>query len=182
MRPLVVSALIAFAALLVFAGAWFDAGTEQPAPVLETPAGSDYYLVDAVLRQYAADGSLRYQVAAARSLHFPNDSARLSTIRVRYPGAERGVWRLGAATGRVPPGSRDIQLSGGVTVTHESGAEALRIKTPCAWVRTEAGLAETEAPITANGPGQHARAVGMTLYFDRELLKLHHDVQVTYTP
>lgn len=177
---IILVALLALAAL--FGLRWFDPGPAQR-PALATPAGSDYYLLEATTRQFTRQGSLRYSLRAAKVLHFADDSAELTAIRVHYPGADQGRWRLAAARGQIPADSRDILLSGDVVVHHDTrGAPPLRLETPRVWIRTERDRAETEAPVTVEGPGRSARAVGMTLLFDRELLTLHHDVQATYQP
>lgn len=175
---------VAVLAALVLAGiAVFEPRSEQPPEQVSTPEGSDYYMLDAVVTQFDRQGERRYRLTSDKSLHFPDESARLTDIRVDYRGGERGDWTLTAARGRVPASSRDILLTGDVTLERApDAARPLTVKTPRAWVRTEAGRAETEAAVRARSPGRRVRGDGMTVEFDQETLKLHRDVRVTYTP
>ncbi|MDN5937365.1 MAG: LPS export ABC transporter periplasmic protein LptC [Salinisphaera sp.] len=150
-------------------------------PALSTPAGSDYYLLDARTRQYNKQGRLTYRIKAQRVLHYPDDSALLTGIRVAYPGEKGASWQLRADRGRVPSDSRDILLSGSVRLDYEApDARPLILRTPQVWVRTQEQRAETDAPVVITGPGRAAHALGMTVFLDQKLLQLHHNVRVTY--
>lgn len=178
------AAVIAVLAALVLAGLTFfePRRVEPPAPVA-TPEGSDHYLLDAVVQQYHPDGRLHYRVAAAESLHFPDDSVRLDGIQVDYPDDARGPWYLTAAHGRIPPDSQNLLLTGEVTLIHRPpAAEPVTVATPYVWLRPSENRADTEAPVVVSGPGQHVRARGMTAHFESGVLDLHRDVRVTYNP
>ncbi len=178
------AAVVAMLAALVLAGLTLfePRRIEPPAPVT-TPEGSDHYLLDAVVEQYNPDGRLHYRVTAAESLHFPNDSMRLNGIRVHYPGDAGGQWHLTAARGRIPPESRNLLLTGDVTLTHAPAAAGpVTVATPHVWLRPQENRADTEAPVTVHGPGQRVLAQGMTAYFERGVLDLHRDVRVIYNP
>lgn len=171
------------AALVLIGIAVFEPrSAPEPEPV-STPEGSDYYMLDATVTQFDRQGGRRYRLTADKSLHFPDKSARLTGIRVHYRGDEHGDWTLDAAHGRVPAASRDILLTGNVTLAREpDSARPLTVNTERAWVRTESGRAETEATVRARSPGRRVHGDGMTVVFDQETLTLHRNVQVTYTP
>lgn len=173
--------LLAMAALLTLR-LYDPSRSEAPAPPT-TPGDSDYYLLDAEIRQMNAAGGLQYRIEAAESLHFPDDSVQLTGLDVFHVGGERGPWRLTAPSGTVPPDSRDIRLQGGVTLTHElAGGADLRVATDYAWVRPEADRIETEAVVRATAPGREVQGAGMTVQLDSNQLRLHHDVRVSYAP
>lgn len=152
------------------------AAPEAPA----TPGGSDYYLLNAEIRQMDAAGALQYRIETAESLHYPDDSVRLAELDVLYVGGERGPWRLTAPQGRVPPGSRDIRLEGGVTLLQERNG--LRLTMPYAWIRPEEDRVDTEATVDATAPGRWLQGTGMTAWLNGGRLRLDHDVRVIYAP
>lgn len=173
--------LLAMAAL--FALRYYDPSQVETTAAPDTPPGSDYYLLDAEIRQMDANGDLQYRIQADESLHFPDESVQLDTIEVAYLADGGPPWRLTAPQGRVPPGSRDIRLDGGVTALRDSGTgDRLRVTTPYVWIRPEADRVETDAAVTAEAPGRRVRATGMTALLEERLLRLHHDVRVTYAP
>lgn len=173
--------LLAMAAVLALQ--LYDPSRPEAPDAPAAPAGSDYYLIDAEIRQMNAAGQLQYRIRATESLHFPDDSVRLTELDVLHVGGDRGPWRLTAPKGAVPPHSRDIRLDGGVTLTSEQHTgTGIRLITDHAWVRPDADLIETDAPVQATAPGRRARATGMTVHLDSDRMRLHHDVRVTYAP
>lgn len=181
MRPLVLMAALAAAAVILLL---IRGGSQAPdAPVATTPEGSNYYLLDAQVRQFNAAGEPAYRIRAASSLHFPDESARLTDIRVDYPREVDRAWTLAADEGRIPAGSRDVRLSGDVTADYNgAGRRDWTITTPWLWIRAEQEQAETDAPIVGTAPGQRVSARGMRLRFDKESLTLRSDVDVRYQP
>lgn len=174
-------AVAILAAVVLFGVAVFD-HDESPTHV-STPAGSDYYMLDATVTQFDQHGDVRYRLTSDKSLHFPNDSVRLTNILVHYRGGELGDWVLKSPHGFVPPDSRDILLTGDVILRRAQQApNPLTITTPHIWVRTQTGLAETSAIVRAHSPGRRVRSNGLTVEFDEKTLTLHHDVHVTFTP
>ncbi|MES1942843.1 hypothetical protein PC39_01910 [Salinisphaera sp. PC39] len=172
--------LLAMAAL--FALRLYDPSRPEPDDVPATPGDSDYYLLDAEILQMGPQGDLKYRIRTDESLHYPDDAVRLTGIDVTYLAGERGPWRLDAPRGRVPAGSRDIHLEGGVVLSQRRDDGELRVTTPRARVRPDADRVETDAEVTARAPGQDIRARGMTVYLDSDRLRLRHDVEVTYAP
>lgn len=170
------------AAVVLFAVSVFEHREQQPAHV-STPEGSDYYMLDATVTQYDQQGQVRYRLKSKKTLHFPDDSLRLTDIRVNYRGGKLGDWLLTAPRGFVPPDSRDILLTGDVILERvQQSPHPLTIKTSRVWVRTQSGLAETDAIVRAYSPGRRVRSNGLTVEFDEKTLTLHHDVHVTFTP
>ncbi|MES1926089.1 LPS export ABC transporter periplasmic protein LptC [Salinisphaera sp. T31B1] len=152
-------------------------------PRLVTPDNSDYYMTDAVVRQMDDQGGLAYRMTLGETLHFPDDSARLTDIDVHYLAGTQTYWDVTAAKGRVPPGKRDIYLYGGVEGRHpRPDGPVVRINTDNAWVRPDADRIDTKAHVTAVQPGRRVEGDGMEVDLKTDKLRLLENVQVTYTP
>lgn len=148
-----------------------------------TPADSDHYMLDATIYQMNKQGALAYRIKLGKTLHYPDGSARLRDIRVHYTAGTRTFWSLEAARGRVPPGSRDLHLSGGVTLRHpKPQGRTVVVQTNNAWVRPRRNAIETRAHVTARAPGRVMQADGLRIDLDNDRMKLLDNVQVRYTP
>ncbi len=181
MRPLVLIAALAAAVVILLLT---RGGSQAPdTPMATTPEGSNYYLLEAQVRQFNSAGEPAYRIRAASSLHFPDESARLTDIRVDYPLDVDRAWTLLADEGRIPAGSRDVRLSGDVTANHNgAGRQDWTITTPWLWIRADQEQAETDAEIVGTAPGRRVSARGMRLRFNAESLTLRNDVEVRYQP
>ncbi|MAS11408.1 LPS export ABC transporter periplasmic protein LptC [Salinisphaera sp.] len=152
-------------------------------PRLETPDNSDYYMTEAVVHQMNENGGLDYRMTLAETLHFPDDSARMTDIDVHYLAGTKTYWDVTAKHGRVPPGKRDIYLYDGVKGRHpKANGNVVDITTDNAWVRPDADRIDTEAHVTAVEPGQRVEGDGMEVNLKTDKLRLLNNVQVTYTP
>ncbi len=152
-------------------------------PRLATPDNSDYYMTDAVVRQMDAQGNLAYRMNLGQTLHFPDDSARLSDIDVHYLAGTDTYWDVTAAKGRVPPGKRDIYLYDGVKGRHpRPEGPVVTIDTDNAWVRPDSDRIDTKAHVTAIEPGRRVEGDGMEVDLKTDKLRLLENVQVTYAP
>ena len=153
------------------------------APRLSTPDNSDYYMSDAVVRQMDDQGKLAYRMTVAESLHFADDSARLTDIDVHYLAGTKTYWDVSAERGRIPAGERDIYLYDGVTGRHPRvNGNVVEIVTDNAWVRPDTDRIDTQAHVTATEPGQRVEGDGMEVNLKTDKLRLLENVQVTYTP
>lgn len=172
--------LLAMAALLVLRQ--YDPSRPEPTATQSTAAGgSDYYLLDADILQMNADGTLRYRIETAESLHYPDDSVQLTELDVLHVGGEHGPWRLTAPRGEVPAGSHDIRLEGGVILRQErNDGNGIRLTMPHAWIRPREDRVDTEAAVDADAPGREIHATGMMVQLDTDYLRLNHDVRVIY--
>ncbi|MES1940309.1 hypothetical protein T5B8_08704 [Salinisphaera sp. T5B8] len=159
------------------------ASTDTDKPRLSTPDNSDYYMSDAVVRQMDEQGKLAYRMTVGQSLHFPDDSARLTDIDVHYLAGTKTYWDVTAKHGRIPPGERDIYLYDGVTGRHPKvDGDEVKIVTDNAWVRPDRDRIDTQAHVTATQPGQRVEGDGMVVNLKTDKLRLLENVQVTYTP
>lgn len=180
----VVAILLAISAVLLTLRAFDQPNIGTPEnPRLETPDNSDYYMTDAVVKQMDDNGNLVYRMNIGETLHFPDDSARLTDIDVHYLAGTSTYWDVTAAKGRVPPGKRDIYLYDGVHGRHpKPEGSVVTVETDNAWVRPDADRIDTQAHVTATEPGQRVEGDGMEVDLATDKLKLLNNVQVTYTP
>lgn len=149
---------------------------------LTTPDNSDYYMDDATVYQLDEQGRLAYRLTSARSLHFPDDSARFTDIHVHYLAGTDTYWNLAANKGRIPAGQRDIYLYNGVKGKHPNGTgDLIRINTDHAWVRPDTDRVDSDAAVKAVQPGQVLEGRGLRINLKTNKLNILHDVHVTYT-
>lgn len=180
-RAGIAAVLLAMAALLALR--LYDPSRPAAPEAPAAPGDSDYYLLDAEIRQMDAAGALQYRIETAESLHYPDDSVRLAELEVLHVGDKEGPWRLTAPQGRVPAGSRDIRLDGGVTLRQDlDDGRGLSLTMPHAWIRPEDDRIDTEANVEATAPGRWIRATGMVVRLDSSHLHLNRDVRVVYAP
>src|SRR5690625_1351938 len=94
-------ALAVICAALIGLGSWFN--HEQAASNMQakkqTQTSSDYYMKHATIYQLGDNGDLAYRMQIADSLHFPDDSVKLSDIRVHYLHGTKTYWGLHANKG-----------------------------------------------------------------------------------
>ncbi|RJS92245.1 LPS export ABC transporter periplasmic protein LptC [Salinisphaera sp. Q1T1-3] len=182
-------ALVIVLGLLIGAGRWLAAHREasqrtaDQTPVT-TPENSDYYLKDATIYQLTPEGRLAYRAHSVEALHFPDDSARLSDIDVRYVKGTPTYWHLHANKGHVPADQpHSLYLYDGVTGRHprDNGA-MVRLETTHAWVYPDRNLIESDAHVKAFEPGQTVTGDGMRVNLETNKLNLLNNVHVTYAP
>lgn len=171
--------------LLLGAGSWLGTlkhSAPRPAAV-HTPDNSDYYMQGATVYQLSKQGQLAYRMKVAQTLHFADDSARLSDIDVHYLKGTKTYWNLHAAKGSVPAGQRDLYLYDGVVIHHPRvNGNIVKVTTSHAWVRPKANRVDSDARVTAIEPGQKVTGDGMQINLDTNKLKLLNNVHVTYSP
>lgn len=160
-----------------------DGVPARHANLTAAPAASDYYMRDATIYQMNRQGQLAYRIRLKKTLHYPDDSARLRHIRVHYNTGARSYWTLEAPRGRVPPGSHDLHLTGGVTLRHPKSEQGtIVIKTDNAWFRSGRNIIETEAHVTARAPGRLTQGDGLRIDLDNNRMVLLDNVQSRYAP
>ncbi|AWN16499.1 LPS export ABC transporter periplasmic protein LptC [Salinisphaera sp. LB1] len=166
-------------------GSWLGTlrhSSSRPGPV-HTPDNSDYYMQGATVYQLSPQGALAYRMTVAQTLHFSDDSARLSDIHVHYVKDTKTYWNLHADKGHVPAGQHDIYLYDGVIIHHPRGnGNVVKVTTTHAWVRPRINRVESDAHVTAIEPGRKVTGDGMRINLDTNKLNLLKNVHVTYKP
>lgn len=158
---------------------------DRPVP----PAKADYYIRDAQTRVMGSDGRTQYRIRANEVLHYPDQSAHFSSVRVNYQGAGTSNWMLTAATGFAPApdkGHRQtVQLAGGVEIKGQRSSDPAdrgltQLLTDYATVYPDSGKLQTDALVELREPGIYARAIGMTVDTHNNRLALASQVRVLY--
>jgi len=177
-------------ALILAAGTglyWVDtlrrAGPE-PAADAKTPHEPDAYFVDFTLRRFENAGIRTYRLAGERMTRFADDrSTLIERPDLDYRPVEAAPWQATAARAKTEPDSDRVELIDDVVLRQIPENEPpMTIRTSRLTVLTEAGRADTDRPITAESRAWEIDATGMTAWFDRDRVELHHEVNGRYEP
>lgn len=177
-------------ALILAAGSglyWVDtlrrAGPEPDAGE-RTPHEPDAYFVDFTMRRFEQAGTPTYRLAGARMTRFADDrTAVVERPDLDYRPVDAAPWRATAARAKTDPDSERVDLINDVVLRQmPHDRPPMTIRTSRMTVLTEAGRAETDRPITAEGHEWRIDATGMTAWFDRDRVELHHEVNGRYEP
>lgn len=177
-------------ALMLAAGSglyWVDtlrrAGPEPEADGT-TPHEPDAYFVDFTLRHFENAGLRTYRLSGERMTRFADDrSALIERPDLDYRPVDAAPWRATAARAKTDPDSDRVDLINDVVLRQIPENEPpMTIRTSRLTVLTEAGRADTDRPITAEGREWRIDATGMTAWFDRDVVELHHEVNGRYEP
>lgn len=157
-----------------------------PEPQAEgtAPHEPDAYFVDFTLRHFEQAGVPTYRLAGERMTRFADDrSALIERPDLDYRPVDAAPWRATAARAKTDPASDRVELINDIVLRQlpESGAP-MTIRTSRLTLLTKAGRADTDRPITAEGRAWRIDATGMTAWFDRDLVELHHEVNGRYEP
>lgn len=177
-------------ALILAAGSglyWVDtlrrAGPEPEADSA-TPHEPDAYFVDFTLRRFENAGTPTYRLTGERMTRFADDrTAVVQRPDLDYRPVDAAPWRATAARARTDPDSERVDLINDVVLRQLPADEPpMTIRTSRLTVLTEAGRADTDRPITAEGREWRIDATGMTAWFGRDVVELHHEVNGRYEP
>lgn len=179
-------------ALVLAAGSglyWVDTlRRAEPEPQAETdgttPHEPDAYFVDFTLRHFETAGTPTYRLAGERMTRFADDrTAVVELPDLDYHPVDAAPWRATAARARTDRGSERVDLIDDVVLRQLPADEPpMTIRTSRLTVLTETGRADTDRPITAEGREWRIDATGMTAWFDRDVVELHHEVNGRYEP
>lgn len=181
--------LIAIALLLAVGSGlyWVDTlrrGELSPDAGEGTPHEPDAYFVDFTLRRFERAGTPAYVLSGHRMMRFADDeTAVVQRPELDYRPVEGAPWHATAARGRTDPDAGRVELVNDVVLRQMPANEPpMTIHTSRLTILTAAGRAETDRPITAEGPAWRIAATGMTAWLERDLVELHHEVDGRYDP
>lgn len=182
--------LVIVIALIIAAGSglyWVDTlRPTGPGPEADrtTPHEPDTYFVDFTLRHFENAGAPTYRLAGQRMTRFADDrSAVVKAPDLDYRPVDAAPWRATAARARTDPASDRVDLIEAVVLRQLPPDEPpMTIRTSRLTVLTEAGRADTDRPIAAEGDAWRLDATGMTAWLDRGVVELHHEVNGRYEP
>lgn len=166
---------------------WLDtlrAPDEAPRAPAEARHDPDHYFDGFQLRAHEGAGPPRYVLDGRRLVRYADDgSGEVSAPRLRYTPAGAPPWNVTGERGTLAPDGDRVDIEGNVVMTRMPGErDAVTIRTDRMTVFTEAGRAHTDRPVTVDGAGWRAAAIGMTTLFGPDLIELHRDVRGRYDP
>ncbi len=141
---------------------------------------ADYFLVNAEISQYGETGNLDYELESTSITHYPhNDTTLLQLPLMTDYSKPEQIVRTNAQNGKLLPGNQDLELWDRVIVTQtslEDGAK-VRMDTDFITIYSERGTAETDRPVLITTETSKTRAVGMTAFYEKGLIKLKSRVR-----
>jgi lipopolysaccharide export system protein LptC len=148
------------------------------------PLGVGYYLRDAELSGTGEDGKLRYRVtASAVNQVLADGSVALETVAIDYGRGAELPWNVRAATGRIPPDGKMIELTGNVVATtRDSDHPPATIRTDYLEFDPDTNVAATDKEVTIDYAGSTVHAIGMRALLREDRLELLSAVTGRYAP
>jgi LPS export ABC transporter protein LptC len=148
------------------------------------PHEPDAYFVDFTMRRFENAGTPIYRLAGERMTRFADDrTALIEQPDLDYRPVDAAPWQATAARATTNPDGERVELINDVVLRQLPADEPpMTIRTSRLTLLTEAGRADTNHPITAEGREWRIDATGMTAWFDRDVVELHHEVNGRYEP
>lgn len=173
-------------ALLLAALTYWLNEVVQPNPAKRD--GSNRHDPDYVINNFTAtklgpDGTPAYVLTAAKMIHYPDDdSTQLEAPRVTDYQKDRAPLHIAADSGRISKDGKDIYLSGRVKIVREAykDSSALTVQTTYLHLIPDAGIAETDKPVTIQDAHTFVSGVGLEFNNKTRILKLLSHVKGHY--
>ena len=172
--------------LLVTLTLWLNQLVQAPPA---RAAGSLRHDPDLVVQNFNAralgeDGRVRYTLAAAKMVHYPDDdSALLERVKLESLDPAQPRMLATADRGRLEQGGERVWIEGNVVVVREADArgESARLTTDKLLVLPDEGIARTSSAVTLVSPSGRVNAVGLEINNRARTLRLDR-VHATYKP
>lgn len=174
--------LLGFVALLVVFTSWLSRKSEAPAPQGRAAAESlpDYFMRGIDSRITDREGNISHRLTAESLFHYPeNDLSELEQPDVTILGENRTSWRATALSGRIEGDAQQLLLQGDVRL-RQHGENELNLQTDWLQIDTARHYAQTDAPVTLEGPSTRVHGIGMQAYGDEQRLLLLSSVRGRY--
>lgn len=187
---LIISAILM---LMLAAGYWAYDGsivTVSPGPSKLIHQDADYFLVDALVKEYDTSGALQYRLKSDSITHYPHNDNTLLQHPVLTNVGENGQLTVSTSeNGKLLPGGKDIELWDNVVVI-QSGPSArkqaheqkLRMDTDFLSISTDEEIAATDRPVLITSETGETRAIGMTAWYQQGKIQLKSRVRGVYEP
>lgn len=182
------SQLIALLGLALAAGltAWLAWLLREPpvAPALTGPPRSDYFLIDFQLVALDAEGKEAFAGTGPRLARHPHaGTIEVSEPKFTLPDASGGRWEASAESAWVSAEADELRLQRSVRVESPPGPAGR------SWLQSErldlfplTRRVESNAPVTASGPGFILRGIGLEAELDSRRFQLKDQVSARYEP
>lgn len=137
--------------------------------------GADYFITDALIKEYNVDGILGYQLVADTISHFSyNDTTLLQQPLLTTFGDDGEVTTTRSVHGRILPGGDDIELWDNVVIIQSQPStenpegelvRRFRLDTDFITVTPDEAYADTDRPVVIANPTGETRANGMSAWY-----------------
>jgi len=157
----------------------------SPRPAVPVSQETGYYLRDALMTDYGADGHVKLQMAARMATEDPaTEKVAMQDVSVLYFVEPEQSWRLTALRGDAQPGTHTVELEGDVVMSGERPAlsQPAVVHTERLTLDTETQQAYTAAPVTLDVGSNGVTAIGMRADLKAETLRLESSVNGRFTP
>ncbi len=172
--------LIISVILLLAVGYWFyDGSIGGINPVgrsgQQIEQGADYFVSDALIKEYDISGALKYRLESDTISHFSYDDTTLLQQPLLTTFGEDGeVTTSRAVHGKVLPGGNDLELWDNVVIIQSRPddknpegelVQQVRMDTDFITLFPDDGVADTDRPVLIVNANGEARAIGMTAWY-----------------
>jgi lipopolysaccharide export system protein LptC len=165
---------------------WGSGRAPSEAPLPELSPGStdtDYYLRDATIRQFDAQGLLQQELSSPDLEHYPQPGvlkAQTPDI-VLFGNNSRDQVLISAQRGQMLDSNEHIHLDGEVRVINSPDAgPGLTLETQALSLVPSLQFIETDQAVTLFSQGGETRANGMKAYLNTRTVELLSDVEGRY--
>ena len=177
---------LVMAALLAMITYWISQTVEQQSVKIDGSSrhDPDYTMNNFVTSQTDATGKLRYILAAAEMVHYPDDdSTTLQRPRFTQYTVGKPYTRIEGLRGYISNNGEEVQLVDNVKVTREAfdGKGEMQISTEKLFIFPDQDLVKTDSPVTiTQAPKTVIHANGMVYNKKDQTVKLNKRVKVHY--
>ena len=139
----------------------------------------DTYMVNARIKQFGADGTLRHVIHASRFTHYPRtDVTTLVAPEIDLHEVGNTPWHLTSEQGRILPApaagaSETIELEGEVHAVRGAEGAPVTINTEALFVHPGDNYVETDRKVVIEDQRGHTTAAGMQAWLDPGRYVLH---------
>ena len=153
---------------------------------------ADYFLIDALIKEYDTSGALDYHLQSQSITHYPHNDTTLLQAPFLTSYSENGQMTTSRSdNGKLLPGGKDIELWDHVVITQTSPKKStssssrhqdLRMDTDFITIYPDQQIAETARPVRITDTIGETQAIGMTVYYKQGKLQLKSRVRGVYEP
>jgi len=179
------SALLALIALGFLVVGMQDLSLPTPYASLPEQYGEpDYYIKEARLTRFNAEGKRLQTLSSVQATHYPEKDLTLFESPLMHHHSEQGqVWRVVAERAE-NIAQKDIYLEEKVIITplNPDSSYLPEFFTDRLWVDTQTNIAYTEDPVSFISPSGKTTGKGLQLNMDTGLAEILQKVQGSYLP
>lgn len=176
-------AVLAAAAL----GSWYLARLytgDEPEEVTTGVEYRGYYLKAARILGTGPDGSLLYEIDAARAEQQADKAIEFSDVQIRYSPQSEVPWTINADVATLFPDQRRVTLSGHVTAFSADGfgGNETEIRTDYLEFDPETYIAETDERVQIRIGSRSLTGIGMLASLNESRMELKSNVSGRFIP